>query len=299
MCFIKIKVISFRVQGMEKKRIAIAAVLSLSLPLFVAVVASYSPLVNSQPDGEALPVLLIHGYNSGPEVWNQWLPQLQEDGIRAKAVRFPIDDPCGSSVSHAQQLERIVRNFKAETREDRINIVAHSKGGLDARLFLANKPSSDDIAKLIMIGTPNNGSPAATTTVAFAAGSLIINPMMYPYLAAFLCFPALNDLIEGAEATTAEPNENTEYYTIAGNWAPVPYFTFFDVTFDSNCPQLAWLPVQRWASDYIIEEQDDGIVPLSSAAPEQFENIDITNNCHTNLFEIDEEYELVKEKLLS
>ena len=38
--------------------------------------------------------------------------------------------------------------------------------------------------------------------------------------------------------------------------------------------------------------------PLSSAASEQFDNIGVTNDCHTNLFEIDEEYEIVKEKLL-
>ena len=53
--------------------------------------------------------MTLHGYNSGPGMWNEWLAELQRDGIRAKAVRFPMDDPCGSSESHAQQLERIVR----------------------------------------------------------------------------------------------------------------------------------------------------------------------------------------------
>ena len=68
-----------------------------------------------------------------------------------------------------------------------------------------------------MIGTPNLGTPAAGATRAFAVVALITNPMMYPYLDTFLCFPALNDLAEGSQSTTVEINENTEYYTIAGN----------------------------------------------------------------------------------
>lgn len=231
-------------------------------------------------------------------MWNQWLPELQEAGITAKAVRFPVDDVCGSSESHAQQLEKIVQDFKTKTKADRINIVAHSKGGLDARVYLSNNPSNDDVSKLIMIGTPNLGSPAATATVDYASIAILYYPMLYPYLIEFYCFPALNDLVEGSEASEAKINENTDYYTIAGNWTPAPYFTYFDLSFDSNCPQLDWLPLERWIGDYVIGEEDDGIVPLSSAASEQFENIGVTNDCHTNLFEIDEEYEIVKEKLL-
>jgi pimeloyl-ACP methyl ester carboxylesterase len=284
---------------MKKGCVVVGITLSFLVPLFVVNAVSYPPLVYSQNETKPLPVLLIHGYKSGPGVWNQWLPELQEDGFKAKAVRFPINDPCGSSESHAKQLERIVQDFKTETGKDKINIVAHSKGGLDARVYLSNNPSSDDVSKLIMIGTPNLGSPAATATVDYASIALLYYPMLYPYLIEFYCFPALNDLVEGSEASEVKIDDNTDYYTIAGNWIPAPYFTYFDLSFHSNCPQFDWLPLERWIGDYVIyEENDDGIVPLSSATSEQFENIGVTNNCHTNLFEIDEEYEIVKEKLL-
>ena len=155
---------------------------------------------------------MIHGYKSGPEVWNKWLPELEKEGIKAKAVHFPIDDDCGSSAP--QQLDTIVQRFKIETGVDKINVVAHSKGGLDTRAYLSNDLSNDDIANLIMIGTPNLGSPLATASLAFAAGSLTISPMMYPYLRAFFCLPALLDLVPDSPATEAEINENTQYYTI-------------------------------------------------------------------------------------
>lgn len=153
-----------------------------------------------------------------------------------------------------------MQDFKTETGKDKINIVAHSKGGLDARVYLANNPSNDDVSKLIMIGTPNQGSPAGTATVDYAFIALLYNPLLYPYLIAFYCFPALNDLVEGSDAS-AEINENTDYYTIAGNWIPEHYFTYFDLSSDSNCPQLDWLPLERWIGDYVIAgEDDDGIV---------------------------------------
>jgi hypothetical protein len=60
----------------------------------------------------------------GPEVWNKWLPELGKEGIKAKAVHFPIDDDCGSSES--QQLDTIVPGFKIETRADKINVVAYT-----------------------------------------------------------------------------------------------------------------------------------------------------------------------------
>ncbi len=106
--------------------------------------------VNAQSD-ERLPVLLIHGYHSGPEVWTHWVDQLHHDGFDAEAVYFEDDDDCGSSEAHAYELNEIIEQFKVMTNSDKINIVAHSKGGLDARWYLANYPN-DNVNKLIMIG---------------------------------------------------------------------------------------------------------------------------------------------------
>lgn len=153
---------------------------------------------------------------------------------------------------------------------------------MDARVYLAGDPSNDDIANLIMIGTPNLGSP-------LAFGSLAYPPMIYPYLRDFICWPAVYDLIPGSAATQAAENENTNYYTIAGSWKPYPYFNIFAPLFDPKCPQSSWLPFERWAGDFVISGADDGIVPLWSAAPTGIKNLGITTNCHTNLFG-EEEY---------
>ncbi len=67
---------------------------------------------------------------------------------------------------------------------------------MDARVYLAG--GTDDVANLIMIGTPNDGSPLAEFSD--------------------ICGPAVYDLRRGASATQAEQNPNTNYYTISGNW---------------------------------------------------------------------------------
>lgn len=259
-------------------------------PTFFGILVQFS-FVNAQSD-EPLPVLLIHGYNVGPEVWTGWIDQLHQDGFIAEAVYFQSDDECGSSESHAFELNEIVEQFKAATNSDKINIVTHSKGGLDARWYLANDLFNDSVEKLIMIGTPNLGSP-------LAIGSLYI-PYPISYLwQDFICSPAVYDLIPGSYATMAPMNENTLYYTIAGDWSPVPYpyFDFYYPLSDPSCPQSHWLPFERYGNLAIIGS-DDGIVPLWSAAPNGFINIDNTDNCHTNLFTF-EEYELARDTLLS
>src|SRR5215212_7687582 len=147
-----------------------------------------------------LPVLLIHGYMEDASVWNKWIDLLKKDGI---SVVYPItfkqsDDECGSAAEHAKELSNIIGQIKEETVKNNVNIVGHSKGGLDARVYLAN--NTNDVANLIMIGTPNAGSPLAESIS--------------------ICAPAVYDLRPGAAATEVKMNPNTKYYTIAGDWNP-------------------------------------------------------------------------------
>ena len=268
--------------------LVVTVILTLTITLVI-------PSVDGQTE-DSLPVLLIHGYHEGPDVWDSWLSELQGDGITAEAVEFEFDDRCGSSASHAQELVDIVNRFKDDTQADKINIVTHSKGGLDARLYLANDLSNTDIANLIMIGTPNHGSPMAWGTSFINPFTVL--PLMLPIVERFFCLPAASDLQPGSEATLSAKNEKTKYYTIAGSWRPTFYFfNFFSFSSDSNCTQASWLPLQRWGSS-IIFGQDDGLVPLKSAVPPEFINLGISHNCHTNLLSEQQEYDWAKQILL-
>jgi uncharacterized alpha/beta hydrolase family protein len=153
-----------------------------------------------QTQEKSLPVLLIHGYAEDAAVWKKWEDMLKKDGIQFFTITFKYsDDKCGSAEQHAKELEKRVQDIKQQSGAQKVNIVGHSKGGLDARVFL-DITDTKDVANLIMIGTPNAGSPTAQTSD--------------------VCTPAIFDLRPGANATKAVMNPNTKYYTIAGDWMP-------------------------------------------------------------------------------
>ncbi len=213
-----------------------------------------------------LPVLLIHGYMEDAAVWNKWVDLLKKDGISAV---YPItfkesDDKCGSAAEHAKELSNIIGQIKDETGQNKVNIVGHSKGGLDARVYLAN--NTKDVANLVMIGTPNAGSPLAESSE--------------------ICTPAVYDLRPGAAATEVKMNPNTKYYTIAGDWNPqlenyqlLTFFSFEQSGFSS-------LPIPN-----------DGMVSVSSVeSQDYFINLGHSKSCHFNLMsEYEYEYGLAKD----
>jgi pimeloyl-ACP methyl ester carboxylesterase len=168
----------------------------------ISFINAQSPSNDTQSSGQKpLPVLLIHGYAEDSQIWKKWEELLKKDGIAVYLMTFrESDDKCGSSSDHAKELNKRVKAILNSTGEKQVNLVGHSKGGLDARVFLADSHTKD-VANLIMIGTPNNGSPAAE----FSS----------------ICKPAIDDLKPGANSTKAKMNPTTKYYTISGDWTPI------------------------------------------------------------------------------
>jgi pimeloyl-ACP methyl ester carboxylesterase len=250
--------------SMKKKYTILSAITILLLTVISS--SFFFTTANGQ---QRLSVLLIHGYLNDASVWDDWVSDLETAGFNVKAVEFNGNDRCGSAADHAKQLINIVEEFKASTGSDKINIVAHSKGGLDARVFL-NNSGTHDVANLIMIGTPNAGSPLAFSND--------------------LCSPAVFDIRPGASDLKAGENTNSKYFTIAGDWNP---------SLKSHCPPIPnffgfdW---PKFESDGFskLQKPNDGIVPLSSVESLPYSvSLGHPHDCHTNLISNDE-YELTK-----
>lgn len=231
-----------------------------------------------------LPVLLIHGYDSTATAWRYWDNYLTHDHIVHKAVTFTKNDPCGSAKDHAIELKKIIDDYKLQTHSDKINVVAHSKGGLDTRIYLDDNPNSNAISNFIMIGTPNRGSPVEDQFHDIDE-----------------CIPASDDLLTNssiAKSTDSEINNpNTNYYTIAGDWTPVPFYPY---VFDYNCIEGHWrYALGQLEGSQIISGSDDGLVPLVNNAEikSKYHSLGETNNCHTNLLD-KESYDLARPILM-
>lgn len=205
----------------------------------------------------SLPVLLVHGYLEDATVWRTWENLLAKDNIRFYTVTFSNDDECGSAAAHAVELQRIIQKILNSTGYNKVNIAAHSKGGLDARAYLAT--GTDNVANLIMIGTPNAGSPLP----------LLNN----------ICEPAILDLKPGASVQEVPRNVHAKYFTISGDWLP-------DVWGHGN------------GGNFYIPGPDDGIVPVSSVESKSyFKSLGRTSDAHMDLLGT-EEYAMARDTLI-
>ncbi len=77
-----------------------------------------------------------------------------------------IDEPSqDQSISiYAQRLRDIVELVKYRTGRNKVNIVAHSMGGLVAREYIRHYGGDAYVNKLIMVGTPNHGTYGQVST---------------------------------------------------------------------------------------------------------------------------------------
>jgi triacylglycerol lipase len=69
-------------------------------------------------------------------------------------------DPTGSNVDHAEELDSLVSEVMTETGVDRVDIVAHSMGGLATRWYLNTHPESP-VRKVAFLATPHHGTLSA------------------------------------------------------------------------------------------------------------------------------------------
>jgi hypothetical protein len=108
---------------------------------------------------------------------------------------------------------------------------------------------NNNIKDLIMIGTPNGGAPLASLDL--------------------YCYPAVEDLKIGSQATQATQNLDTKYYTIYGDFLWCIWSQFGCITQYGN----SW-----------IQGRDDGVVPVESVNSEDyFMNIGNTFDRHNYL----------------
>jgi triacylglycerol lipase len=92
--------------------------------------------------------------------------------------------PVSAIATRAKDLAEHIRQLDAP----RVNIVAHSMGGLDARYAISRLGLSDRVASLTTIGTPHRGTPLADL------GDLLLGPL----LALFRLYPeGIADLTSG------------------------------------------------------------------------------------------------------
>lgn len=105
------------------------------------------------------PILMVHGMGFRDRMlvcyWGRIPNALKKHGSK---VFFGKQDSNGSIEGSAHQLENTLKNVLKETGSEKVNVIAHSKGGLEMRYLISSMSYADKVASLTMISTPNNGS---------------------------------------------------------------------------------------------------------------------------------------------
>lgn len=104
----------------------------------------------------ARPVLLVHGVLCNRAVWGALRCRLRAAGfgpIRA----INLEPPAADIETCADQMVREASALRGQAGGRRVEVVAHSMGGLVARAAL-RRGASDSIGQLITVATPHHGS---------------------------------------------------------------------------------------------------------------------------------------------
>jgi len=237
------------------------------------------------------PVLMVHGLNSDvgdivsgllyKELCKEYHVETIEYNAWSGLLKYT--NGLGNINNYADFLHSEIDRVKSETGAKKVDIVAHSMGGLISRWRIEEIPSGDaDVGKLIMMGTPNHGAliselPKFLAGINFAViwdPSLAINQMnpgsefleklngrnLHWYDV------ALNDIL-GFNLMEDSISDNTQYYVLASN---------NDLTLFSTPPKdlLEEYPELR------LKTFGDSVVPYYSAKIANIKAQTVTLDCN-------------------
>ncbi len=119
--------------------------------------------LNERRKGEQIcqtkyPLLLVHGvFFRDYQVLNYWgrIPgELKKNGAK---IFYGQHNSAAAVADSAKELEARIMDIVRETGCEKINVIAHSKGGLDTRSVIAHTGAGKYIASLTTINTPHRG----------------------------------------------------------------------------------------------------------------------------------------------
>lgn len=214
------------------------------------------------------PLVLVHGLWSNWKAWETWqnilttshsydwkafpVGEKPEKGVMNTGGSFLSTQPTNSIAENALQLKSYIKYAQEDRNAWHVDIVAHSMGGLISRYYISQlmeQPSDGDfrpkVSRLIMLGTPNMGSPCADVmNTAFEVLGENVEAVRQ----------LRQDYLEGFNRTYVA-RKGVKFSVLAGN--PLP----------TMCKTIVW---------------NDGVVPVPSAKWKIRDNAE-SKSLHTDL----------------
>lgn len=105
------------------------------------------------------PILLVHGMGFRDRkhlnYWGRIPKKLEAKGAQ---IFYGHQDSNATIEENAVMVAKSLSDVLSRTGAEKVNIIAHSKGGLEARYLISSLGMADKVATLSTINTPHNGS---------------------------------------------------------------------------------------------------------------------------------------------
>ncbi|MDR0290172.1 MAG: hypothetical protein LBI06_04485 [Treponema sp.] len=216
------------------------------------------------------PVLLVHGAGFRDKTFgfiNYWGRIPKSYSKYGVAVYYGGTDAWGSIEKNAEIIKNKIEAILDETKAEKVNIIAHSRGGLEARYLISTMNMGHAVASLTTISTPHHGVKTMNLAVALPDG-------LYHFSSFFVnvWFRMLGDKKPDFFASSRQLSEK---YSIAFNecnpdreevyyqsYAAMMKYFFSDMTF------VMLHPIIKFA-----DGDNDGLCPVESAKWGDFKGI--------------------------
>lgn len=136
-----------------------AAVGALALPA----AASAAP-----PD----PVIVVGGLSGFAAVYDPLAARLRADGYRAFVYELP-GLGFGDIAASARAFSGYVAQVRSATGAAKVDLVAHSEGGLVSRYFIKNLGGAGSVGRYVSLGTPHYGTYVASIIAFLGLGDCV------------------------------------------------------------------------------------------------------------------------------
>ena len=109
------------------------------------------------------PIILVHGIAVKDNIFFKSFGKIEKVLKReGYCVSTAPTDGFGTVESNANQLKAYINGVLLKTGAEKVNLIAHSKGGLDSRYMIQNLGMEESVASLTTLCTPHKGSQWAT-----------------------------------------------------------------------------------------------------------------------------------------
>ena len=206
------------------------------------------------------PVVLVHGMMAKDfPFWHAF--RGISDFLEKQNVTVYVtnQDGIGAITTNAQQLKAEILDILQKENCEKVNIIAHSKGGVDSRYMISCLDMAEHVASLTTLSSPHHGS-------GLSARLLKMPPFLAKTIAFFnnTAFRILGDkhpdILQLGRDLTPEAME--QFNETAPNMSGVYYQSFSSTSPDKKAFLLS-LPYQ--ISRYCEQDDTDGMVSVHSS----------------------------------